>query len=107
MNGSQDVFGVLIPETSLIYLMGNCEDFKKEESLLQANSREMSVRFDRVPKCYSELSGEGIEYTWGCSKNYYRALKLQDKQGKEKIRRAVAKTRERVVLTTERIRKIS
>ncbi len=107
MNGRQDVFGVLIPETSLMYLMGNCEDFEEEESLLQANGREMGVLVDRTPKCHCELAGEGIEYTWGCSKNYYRALKLQDKRGKEKFRRAVAKCLERDILTTERIRKFS
>ena len=85
MNGRQDVFGVLIPERLLMYLMGNCEDFEEEESLLQANGHEMGVLVDRTPKCHCELAGEGIEYTWGCSKNYYRALKLQDKRGKEKF----------------------
>jgi hypothetical protein len=34
MNGWQYVFGVLIPETSLFYLMGNCEDFEEEGSFL-------------------------------------------------------------------------
>ncbi len=50
MNGCQDVFGVLIPETSLIYFMGNCEDFEENESLLQANGCEMGVLVDRMPR---------------------------------------------------------
>jgi hypothetical protein len=82
MNGRQDVFGVLILDTSLIYLMGNCEDFDEEESFLQANGHELGVLVDRMPKCHCELAGEGIEYTRGCSKNYYRSLNLQDKKGK-------------------------
>jgi len=107
LNGRQDVFGVLIPETSLLYLMANCEDFEEEESLLQANGREMGVLVDRTPKCHCELAGEGIEYTWGCSKNYYRALNLQEKRGKDKFRRSVTRCLERDILTTERIRKFS
>jgi hypothetical protein len=67
----------------------------------------MGVLVNRTPKCHCELAGKGIEYTWGCSKNYYRALKLQNKRGKEKFRRAVAKCLERDILTTERIRKFS
>jgi hypothetical protein len=79
MNGRQDVFGVLILDTLLMYLMGNCEEFEEEESLLPANGHEMGVLVDITPKCHCELAGEGIEYTWGCSKNYYQSLNLQDK----------------------------
>jgi hypothetical protein len=79
MNGQQDVVRVLILDTSMIYLMGNCEDFEEDESLLQANGHEMGVLVDRMPKCHCELAGEGIEYTWDCSKKYYQSLNLQDK----------------------------
>jgi len=87
--------------------MGNCEDFEEEESLLQANGHELGVLVDRMPKCYCELAGEGIEYTWGCGKYYYRSLNLQNKRGKEKFWRSVTKCLEREILTTERIRKFS
>jgi hypothetical protein len=40
----------------------NCEDFKEEESLLQANRCEMGVLVDRTLKCHCELAGEGIKY---------------------------------------------
>jgi len=39
----------------------------------------MGVLVDRTPKYHCELAGEGIAYTWGCSKNYYRSMNLQDK----------------------------
>jgi hypothetical protein len=87
--------------------MGNWEDLEEDESLLQANGHEMGVLVDRMPKCHCELAGKGIEYTWGCSKKYYRAFKLQDKTGKENFRRVVATCLERNILTTERIRKFS
>jgi hypothetical protein len=95
MKRQQDDFGVLIPDISLIYLMGNCEDFEEEESLLLANDRDVGILVDRTPKCHRELAGEGIEYTWGCNKNYYRSLNLQDKQDKEKFWRWVTKCLER------------
>jgi hypothetical protein len=48
MNVRQDACGVLMPKTSLKYLMANCEDFEEEESLLQANGHEMGVLLDRT-----------------------------------------------------------
>jgi len=65
------------------------------------------VIVDQTPKCHCELAGEGIEYTWGCSKNYYRGLRLNDKRGKEKFKAAVAKFLDGEILTTERVRKFS
>jgi hypothetical protein len=99
MNGRQDACGVLIPETSLKLLMMNCEDFKEEESLLQANGHEMGVLVDRTLKCHCKLAGKGIEYTWGCSKNHCRSLRLHDKRGKEKFWAAVAKCLDREIPT--------
>jgi len=107
MNGRQDASGVLMPETSLKGLMANCVDFEEEESLLQANGREMGVLVDRTPKCHCELAGEGIEYTWGCSKNYYRTLRLNDKKGKEKFKAALAKCLDREILGNRRRRSIN
>jgi hypothetical protein len=63
MNGRPDACGILIPDTSLKLLMANCVDFEEEESLLQANGREMGVIVDRTSKCHCELAREGIEYT--------------------------------------------
>ncbi len=96
-----------MPETSLKGLMANCVDFEEEESLLQANGREMGVLVNRTPKCHCELVGDRIEYTWGCSKNHYRALRLNDKRGKEKFKASVAKCLDREILTIERVRKFS
>jgi len=42
--------------------LGNCEDFKVEESFLQANGHEMGVLVDRMPKCHWKLASERLEY---------------------------------------------
>jgi len=91
IKGRHDACGLLITGSSLKILMSNCEDFEEEESLLQAMGREMGITVDRTPKCHCELAGEGIEYAWGCSKNFYRSLHLNDKRGKENFRSCVEK----------------
>jgi hypothetical protein len=75
INGKKDVFGNLQMETSPRRLMENCVDFQEEETMLQAMAHQMGVEVDRSPK-----SGEGIEYAWGCTKNYYRRLLLKKKR---------------------------
>jgi hypothetical protein len=49
----------------------NLLDFEEEESLLQSMWCSMGVIINRTPKCHCEFAGEGIEYSWGCSKNEY------------------------------------
>jgi hypothetical protein len=92
----------------LEHLMGNCQDFEEEESLLQYMGATMGVKVDRTPKCHCELAGEGVEYSWGCAKNTYRRIALKHKRGKENFRKAVRECLSRQnVLTTERIRTFS
>ena len=87
------------------YLLSNCRDFEEEESMLQTMGRKMGILVDRTPKCHCELAGEGIEYSWGCSKNAYRLLPLSEKRKKETFLNGVRKCLSREVLTTERVRK--
>ena len=63
LNGRQDAFGILRKETSLKFLMSNCQDSEEEESLFQSMGRAMGVIVDRTPKCHCEVAGEGIEYS--------------------------------------------
>ncbi len=63
--------------------MSNCTDFEEEESLLQSMGRQMGVIIDRTPKCHCEMAGKGVEYSWGCAKNAYRAKPIGEKRGKE------------------------
>jgi len=87
IKGNKDAFGVLTVRT-----------------LRRKNCRQkMGVYFDCTPKCHCELAGEGIEYSWGCTKNYYQNIDLVQKKGKENFQAAVMTCLSREVLTTERI----
>jgi hypothetical protein len=56
MNGRQDETGILFKETSLTFLMSNCQDFEEEESLLLTMGWEMGIIVDHTPKCHCELA---------------------------------------------------
>ena len=54
--------------------MQNCLKFIQEETLLQTNACKMGelrehILFNRILKCHPKISGEGIEYSWGCEKS--------------------------------------
>jgi hypothetical protein len=80
MDGRKDQFGIHQHHTSLKHLLGYCRDFQEEESLLQTMGQKLGVTVDHTPKCHCELAGEGIEYSWGCAKKYYRRLPLKEKK---------------------------
>jgi hypothetical protein len=90
--GRKDQFGVLQPHKSLKYLLGSCRDFQEEESLLQTRERKMGILVDRTPKCHWKLVGEGIEYSWGCIKFFYRFLPLKEKKSKETLKPSMRKS---------------
>ena len=69
VDGEKDVFGVVQHEMSLKYLLGNSKNFEEEQSLLQAMGRKLGVTMDQTLKHHCELAREGIEYSWGCTKN--------------------------------------
>ena len=107
VSGKKNELGVLEANTSLKQLLGSCRDFEEEESLLQSQGRSLGVTVDRTPKCHCELAGEGIEYSWGCAKNYYRQRPISEKRKKENFRNTVRACLSNDVLTTERVRTFS
>jgi hypothetical protein len=60
----------------------------------------MGVIIDRTLKYHFEFTGEGIEYSWGCSKNNCNKP-LSVKRKKESFRDTVRQCLSREVLTTE------
>ena len=60
----------------------------------------LGVIVDRSPKCHPEVAGEGIEYSWGCSKGKYRRLPLTDKRRKENFRNSVHQCLDRTTVLT-------
>jgi hypothetical protein len=100
VNGKKDALGRTIDESSLKFLLGNCDDFINEESMLQYYGRLMGVVVNQAPKCHCELAGEGIEYSWAASKNKYRRFPVGAKKGKEQFRNLVSECLSRQVITT-------
>jgi len=107
IDGKTDLLGVRQMGTSLKYLMANCTDFIEEESLLQSMGRQMGATIDRTPKCHPELAGEGIEYSWACSKNKYRLLPLGERRSRDRFKECVRTCLSPDILTKELIRKNS
>jgi hypothetical protein len=105
--GKKDEFNPIHPETSLKHLMNSCVDFEEEETMLQSVISSLGIDMDRSPKCHCKIAGEGIEYSWGCAKNYYCNLLLEDKRGKEKFLNSVSLCMSDKVLTCERIQKFA
>jgi hypothetical protein len=78
----------------LRYILSQCSDFKNEitamEDLalrLSINDSDVSIMF--TPKYHCEIAGEGIEYSWGLAKKYYRNLQLSQKKGVANFRISV------------------
>ncbi len=79
--------------------------------LLQEN-KDISIRIQqyargRIYKHHCKFAGEGIEYSWGCSKNEYRGKPINLQWKKEYFRQTVRDCLLRDVLTTERVQKFS
>jgi hypothetical protein len=72
-----------------------------------STNSEMSISVMRTPICHPKLAGEGIKYAWGCAKQFYQNLTIDQKQGVDKFRLSVSESLSRSVLTKERIRKFS
>jgi len=107
VQGSKDSMGAIRKDTSLRHMMSNLKDFEVQETMLQIKAAEMGILLDRTPKCHCKLAEEGIEYAWGCAKNYYRQQPMKEKRGTETFRETVRKCFAREVITTERVRLFS
>ena len=81
----------------LSYIRSNCSDFINEKSeieflldeLSQMDSTKNTYKIIFSPKYHCELSGEGIEYTWGFMKRKFRGLPLKDWKTADEFRVSV------------------
>lgn len=69
INGRKDADGILIANTSMKRMVSNLHDFEEEDLLLQSMGCLMGVIIVQTHKCHCKFAGEGIEYSWGSSKN--------------------------------------
>jgi hypothetical protein len=80
-------FGNLIPETSLQHLMKQLSDFQNEKHYcnMKYHGRMLGVKVNQTPKNHSEMTGEGIEYSWAAAKGFYHCLPLSEKKQKQRF----------------------
>ena len=71
---------------SLRRIMSECHDFVNEETALQVLGRKLGLIVDRTPKFHAELAGEGIEYSWACSKAVFRRLPVAARKGRDNFK---------------------
>ncbi len=92
-------------------LMSNCQDFVEEKSAMQvllddlSSTGSLKIELPISPKYHCELAGEGIEYTWGMLKKYYRSLLLEMKNMKKKFKECVRQSA--LYIKQKNVKKIS
>ncbi len=87
--------------------MASCLDFAEEVTALQHLGNELGVSVLITPKFHAEMAGEGVEYSWGVSRNVYRRMPLNSKKGKESFKALVHECTSRDILSTKTVRKLS
>ena len=107
LEGSRDLDGNRIKETSLNHLIRKCYDFVNEPTMLQFIGEKLGIVVDRTPKCTPEIAGEGIEYSWAMAKGWYRRQPFSKKKTKDGFHKLVKECVGPEILTVERVRMFS
>ncbi len=109
INGRKDPqTGQILDLSSLRALMGQCSDFKEENTALQFLGKQLGLRVLFTPKFHCEFAGEGIEYNWAHAKAKMRITPIREKKGRANFIALVMKCLcPENVLTKERIRKFA
>ncbi len=93
---------------SLRNITAECTDFKNEETALQYLGSQLGVQVLLTPKFHAELAGEGIEFSWGHAKSFYRRVPVSQKRGRENFKQLVRDSTCPInELTKERVEKFA
>jgi hypothetical protein len=79
VDGRNDAFGNLLPETTLRHHMAQLSDFQDEETLMQHHGKSLGVKVNQMTKCLPKVAGEGVEHAWAGAKSFCRRLPLSEK----------------------------
>lgn len=91
--------------TSILRILGKCNDFKNEQMPLKYILTLLDVDLRLTPKCHHEISGIGIEYAWGYVKLRFRC-EFNDTIAMH-LKENVLKLSDRSVITINRVRKFT
>jgi hypothetical protein len=104
ISGRKDCDDAIIPGSSLKDLLASCTDFKNELSLMQHLGNDLGVHIASTPKYHAELAGEGIEYDWALSKNWFKRLPISERKTRASFATQVKRALSSEIVTTERAR---
>jgi hypothetical protein len=74
---------------SMKRLLSQCLDFAGELTALEELGQQLGLLIDRTPKFHAEMAGEGITFSWACSKGSYRCQPLSKKRGRDSFKALV------------------
>jgi len=101
------VDGKVVEDISLRHMMGKCTDFAEEVSQLEAIGKKLGCSVIITTKYHAEYAGEGIEYSWGLAKCFYRRQPLSKKKKKANFFALVDQCLSQELLTKDMVRKFS
>ena len=109
VDGKKDtISGRIDLQYSLRHLIAECTDFKDEETALQFLGSQLGIKVLLTPKFHAELAGEGVEFSWGHAKAFYRRVPVSQKRGRENFKQLVRdSTCPSKELTKERMEKFA
>jgi hypothetical protein len=91
VDGRKDaMIGTVDLRYSLIHLLGECTDFKDEQTALQfLLDTQLGVMVILTPKFHAKLAGKGVEYSWAHAKAHYRRMPVSRKRGRDNFKQLV------------------
>jgi len=101
------VDGKVVEAISVRPMMAKCTDFAEEMSQLESIGKKLGCSVIITTKYHAEYAGEGIEYSWGLAKCFYRRQPLSKKKKKVNFFALVDQCLSRELLTKEMVRKFS
>jgi len=87
--------------------VGKCTDFAEEVPQLEAIGKKLGCSVIITTKYHAEYAGEGIEYSWGLAKCFYRRQPLSKKKKKANFFALVDQCLSQELLTKDMVRKFS
>ena len=103
VNGPKDIDGMVDPMRSYKSLMSNCMDFRTELTALQNLGNLLGVAVGATLKYHAELAGEGIEYVWALSKNWFKRQPLAKRKKQADFKELVIKALSPEVVQTTKV----
>ena len=99
----KDAVGMVDTTKSYKSLMRNCVDFQTEKTALQGLGDLLGVVVGATPKYHAELAGEGIEYVWALSKNWFKRQPLSKRRKRGDFKELVIKALSPEVVRTAKV----